>query len=112
VTTNERIAKLEEKKKQIEAQRRQLIVRRNKKERAVKTHRLVEIGAICEEVLGKPIEKEDLPKLRVFLEQHEVFEKLSSLEKNITAQIEQQQCCKKIYKVQIQARGKKSCHLK
>ena len=71
MTTNERIAKLEEKKKQIEAQRRQLIVRRNKKERAVKTHRLVEIGAICEEVLGKPIEKEDLPKLRAFLEQQE-----------------------------------------
>lgn len=41
-----------------------------------------------------------------------VSEKLSSLEKSITAQIEQQQCCKKIYKVQIQARGKKSCHLK
>ncbi len=36
-----------------------------------------------------------------------VFEKLSSLEKSITAQIEQQQCCKKIYKVQIQARGKR-----
>ena len=71
MTIDERIAKLDEKKKQIEAQRRQLMARQSKEQRAARTHRLVEIGAICEAVLGKPIEKEDLPKLRAFLEQQE-----------------------------------------
>ena len=71
MTIDERIAKLDEKKKQIEAQRRQLMARQSKEQRAARTHRLVEIGATCEAVLGKSIEKEDLPKLRAFLEQQE-----------------------------------------
>ena len=67
MTIDERIAKLDEKKKQIEAQRRQLMARQSKEQRAARTHRLVEIGATCEAVLGKPIEKRTCQNCALFL---------------------------------------------
>lgn len=56
--------KYEERKKQLE--------RRKKDEEArIRTHRLIEVGASVESVLGCPIEKEDLPKLIGFLKRQE-----------------------------------------
>lgn len=52
----------------------QLKVLRAKKkdqERRERNHRLIEIGAACESVLGCPIEKEDLPNLLAWLHSQE-----------------------------------------
>ena len=40
-------------------------------ERKARNHRLIEVGATVESVLGRPIEKEDLPKLQKFLQDQE-----------------------------------------
>ena len=56
--------KYEERKKQLE--------RRKKDEEArARTHRLIEVGAAVESVLGCPVTKEDLPKLTAFLKRQE-----------------------------------------
>lgn len=61
-TIDERIEKLEEKKEQLNQQVKQLKAR---------TKRLIEIGAAVESVLGRPIEKDDLPNLIKFLKDQE-----------------------------------------
>ena len=60
--------KLLEKVKHYEAQIKQLDDRKKDEDRRRRTHRLIEIGATVESVLGRPIEKEDLPLLIRFLE--------------------------------------------
>ena len=70
-TIDERIEKLEEKKEQLNQQVKQLKARKSQEERKARTKRLIEIGASVESVLGRPIEKDDLPNLIKFLEDQE-----------------------------------------
>lgn len=63
--------KLMEKAKQYEAQRKQLVKRQQEEERKKRTHRLIQIGAAVESVLGSAIEEEDIPKLIAFLNKQE-----------------------------------------
>lgn len=51
-TTEERIAELEEKQKQLKAQKRALMNRAKVEERKKRTHRLIQVGAIVEKYLG------------------------------------------------------------
>jgi len=64
--------KLMEKAKQYEAQRKQLVKRHQEEEWKKRTHRLIQIGAAVESVLGSAIEEEDIPKLIAFLNKQEV----------------------------------------
>jgi hypothetical protein len=68
---NDKIAKLQEKQKQLKAQEKALKARQIQTERKIRTKRLIEVGAVVESVLGRPIEKEDLPNLLMFLQQQE-----------------------------------------
>lgn len=60
-----------EKKEQLNQQVKQLKARKSQEERKARTKRLIEIGASVESVLGRPIEKDDLPNLIKFLEDQE-----------------------------------------
>ena len=55
----------------IRAEKRRLQNREREKERKVRTKRLIEIGAVMERVLGRPIEHGDLPALQEAIEQLE-----------------------------------------
>ena len=80
-TIEEQIKALEEKEKTIKARKQQLQdalpiccclrAKEKEKERKARTHRLIEIGGAVESVLGRPIEKEELPKLITFLKKQE-----------------------------------------
>ena len=67
----ERIAKLQEKQKQLKAQEKALKARQSQEERKVRTKILIKIGAAVESVLGRPIEEEDIPNLIAFLQSQE-----------------------------------------
>ena len=58
-----RIEKLAQELKRYEAQKKQLEKRKKEEERKIRTHRLIEIGAAVESVLGRCIELEEIPKL-------------------------------------------------
>ena len=66
---DERISELQDKQRQLKEQEKKLRAQQSQAERKARTKRLIEIGATVESVLGNPIEKEDLPKLKNFLEQ-------------------------------------------
>ena len=66
-----RIGKLAQELKRYEAQKKQLEKRRKEEERKIRTHRLIEIGAAVESVLGRCIEIEEIPKLIAFLNRQE-----------------------------------------
>ena len=68
---DERISELQEKQRQLKEQEKKLRAQQSQTERKARTKRLIEIGATVENVLGKPITKDDLPKLKSFLEQQE-----------------------------------------
>ncbi len=70
-TTGERIAEIEKKEEQMKALKKQLKQKEAEENRKARTKRLIMIGAEVEKVYGKPIEAEDLPKLRRFLENQE-----------------------------------------
>lgn len=70
-TLEERVNELTEKENQIKAQLKKLKAQQSNEARKKRTRRLIEIGGVVESVLGKTIEKEDLPKLKAFLEQQE-----------------------------------------
>lgn len=70
-STEVRIAELDEKIKQIKAQKRNILNRQRTEERKKRTKRLIEVGATVESVLGRAITREDLPKLKDFLIQQE-----------------------------------------
>ena len=55
----------------IRAEKRRLQNREREKERKARTKRLIEIGAVMEHVLGRPIEHGDLPALQEAIEQLE-----------------------------------------
>ena len=59
----------------IRAEKRRLQNREREKERKARTKRLIEIGAVMEHVLGRPIEHGDLPALQEAVEQFEHAEK-------------------------------------
>ena len=61
-----------------EAQKKQLEKRRKEEERKIRTHRLIEIGAAVESVLGRCIELEEIPKLIAFLNKQEANGKFFS----------------------------------
>ena len=61
----------------IRAEKRRLQNREREKERKARTKRLIEIGAVMEHVLGRPIEHGDLPALQEAVEQFEHAEKSS-----------------------------------
>ena len=63
----ERLAELEVRKNKLEQQKKKLLSEQSKRERNIKTRRLVEIGKAVEATLGGPVEKEDLPALKVLL---------------------------------------------
>ena len=66
-----KIERLMQELKQQEAQRKQLLKRQKEEERKIRTHRLIEIGAAVESVLGRSIEIEEIPKLTGFLKKQE-----------------------------------------
>ena len=77
----DKIAKLKALEKRLDAQEKQEQKKKARNafekeyggndERRARTHRLCSVGATVESVLGRPIEKEDLPKLQRFLQQQE-----------------------------------------
>jgi Skp family chaperone for outer membrane proteins len=67
----DRIAELTKKQEQLEARKKALKAKQGQAERKARTKRLIEIGGAVESVLGRPIEKQDLPKLIAFLKQQE-----------------------------------------
>lgn len=70
-TTRERIAEIEKKQEQMSALKKQLQKREAEENRKARTRRLIMIGAEVEKILGRPIEADDLPKLKTFLESQE-----------------------------------------
>ena len=70
-TTSERIAEVEKKEQQYSALKKQLKKREAEENRKARTRRLILIGAEVENILGKPIEANDLPKLKHFLQSQE-----------------------------------------
>jgi hypothetical protein len=59
----------------IRAEKRRLQNRERENERRARTKRLIEVGAVMEHVLGRPIEHGDLPALQEAIEQLEHAEK-------------------------------------
>lgn len=73
-----KIERLMQELKQQEAQRKLLQKRQKEEERKIRTHRLIEIGAAVESVLGRCIEHEEIPKLIAFLNKQEANGKFFS----------------------------------
>jgi hypothetical protein len=73
-----KIEKLQQDLKQQEAQRKQLQKRQKEQEWKIRAHRLIEIGAAVEAVLGRCIEIEEIPKLTAFLNKQEANGKFFS----------------------------------
>lgn len=57
--------------KQLQEQKKRLESRRKEDERKSRAHRLIEVGAAVESVLGRTIEKDDLPNLLTYLRNQE-----------------------------------------
>ena len=77
-TYEERILKMDQKEqelseklRQYQAKKKQLESAKKKEDERKRVHRLIKIGAVVESVLGRPIDKEDLPKLESFLRKQE-----------------------------------------
>lgn len=70
-TSEEQLADIQKKIEQLKAKEKQIKARHSQEERKARTKRLIEVGATVESVLGRSIEKEDLPKLKSFLENQE-----------------------------------------
>lgn len=84
-TLDERVAEKQKhlnemmiKVKQHEEQLKALEAKRKEKQRKERTHRLIEVGAAVESVVGGPISSEMLPRLIVFLRNLEAQDKLLS----------------------------------
>jgi hypothetical protein len=86
---NERINQLKERKKQITLMEQKLKAQQTQTERKERTKRLIEIGAVVESVLGKPILKDDLLKLKSFLEQQEQRGKYFSKAMSVSTETKQ-----------------------
>ena len=64
---NERMQKALEKAKQYEAQKKQLEQRQKEADRKARNHRLIQIGAAAESILGRTFEEGDLERFLNFL---------------------------------------------
>lgn len=83
-TTGEQISDIDKKMQQLTAQKRMLESRKKVEDRKARTKRLIHIGAEVESVLGKPIEDEDLSKLKKFLLDQEARGKYFSRAMEVT----------------------------
>jgi len=70
-TPEERLVENKQRQEKLKQEERRIKSQMVQAERKARTRRLIEIGAAVESVLGRPIEKEDLPKLIGFLKQQE-----------------------------------------
>ena len=89
-----RIEKLAQELKRYEAQKKHLEKRRKEEERKIRTHRLIEIGAAVESVLGRCIELEEIPKLIAFLNKQEANGKVfaKAMQKEPDRDIKKEEC--------------------
>lgn len=85
---DEKLAELEEQKNQLKEKEKRLRAQQKEQERKARTKRLIEVGATVESVLGRPINKEDLSKLKTFLEQQEYRGNFFSKAMNITQNVD------------------------
>lgn len=70
--TNGKIEQLNKKMEQLDMQKKQCEKKLSAEKRKARTRRLIRIGAEVESVLGRPIEEDELPKLRKFLHDQEL----------------------------------------
>ena len=68
------LEKLLEKRNAIDEKIKRIKSQQNEKARKARTKRLIEIGAIVESVMGRQLISEELPKLKIFLEELETKE--------------------------------------
>lgn len=89
-----KIERLMQELKQQEAQRKLLLKRQKEEERKIRTHRLIEIGAAVESVLGRCIELEEIPKLIAFLNKQEANGKFFSkaMQKGPDTDMKKEEC--------------------
>ena len=89
-----RIEKLAQELKRYEAQKKQLEKRKKEEERKIRTHRIIEIGAAVESVLGRCIELEEIPKLIAFLNKQETNGKFFSkaMQKSPDTDMKKEEC--------------------
>ena len=69
--TKEQIAQADERRRQYAARLKKMEQKYKKQERDKRTHRLIQLGAIVEKVLGRSTSEEELKKLEWFLEDQE-----------------------------------------
>ena len=67
----DRIAEIQKKQEQLEAQKRALQKKQSEEDRKKRTRRLIELGGIVESVLGRPTTDEDKIRLLNFLNRQE-----------------------------------------
>ena len=65
--TDKALDKLLEKRKAIDEQIKRKKAIQSDKERKARTRRLIELGAVVESVLGRPILQEEIPRVKEFL---------------------------------------------
>ena len=68
-SVEERLAELDQKMEQIKAQKKAILQKEKAQQKQAQIKRLFAVGAAVESVLGRPIEREEIPKLIEFLEQ-------------------------------------------
>lgn len=64
---DEKINELKQKQEQLKAQEKKLMAQKKEAERKARTHRLIQIGALIESIVGRPLSPEDLPILQDYL---------------------------------------------
>ncbi len=60
---NRQIAELEKKTKRLQIDKSEKLREKKREERKARNHRLIQMGAVIESVLGRPITDEDIPRL-------------------------------------------------
>ena len=67
-SVEERLAELDQKMEQIKAQKKAILQKEKAQQKQAQIKPLFAVGAAVESVLGRPIEREEIPKLIEFLE--------------------------------------------
>lgn len=70
-TSDKVLDRLLEKRKAIDEQIKRKQAQQNEKERKARTKRLIELGAVVESVLGRPVYQDELTLVKNFLEEQE-----------------------------------------
>lgn len=60
-----KIEEMKKKQEEYKAREKQYRARQSQAERKVRTKRLIEVGAVVESLVGQPVDKDKLPSLRV-----------------------------------------------